>query len=92
MRIVNSIEREMVQSEWENWLADENVRCDKLKMVLEENGAGAKTKRSGSQKVMTSAMDEGKKETLREWYDTYCGSCKLDHQALMSERNSLASL
>ncbi|GKT87817.1 PH domain-containing protein [Colletotrichum tofieldiae] len=92
MRIVNSIEREMVQSEWENWLADENMRCDKLKTVLEENAAGAKTKRGGSQKVMTSAMDEGKKEKLREWYDTYCGSCKLDHQALMSERNSLASL
>ncbi|KAK2058081.1 PH domain-containing protein [Colletotrichum caudatum] len=92
MRIVNSIEREMMQSEWENWLADENMRCDKLKMVLEEGGAGAKTKRNGGQKVMTAAMDEGKKETLREWYDTYCGSCKLDHQALMSERNSLASL
>ncbi|TID01865.1 putative PH domain-containing protein C19A8.02 [Colletotrichum higginsianum] len=96
MRIVNSIEREMVQSEWENWLADENVRCDKLKTVLEEKGADTKdktkTKRSGSQKVMTATMDEDKKETLREWYDTYCGSCKMDHQALMSERNSLAGL
>ncbi|KAF6824643.1 PH domain-containing protein C19A8.02 [Colletotrichum plurivorum] len=90
MRIVNSIEREMVQSEWENWLADENVRCDKLKTVLESDGA--KSKRSGDQKVMTSNIDESKRETLREWYDTYCGSCKLDHAALMGERNSLAGL
>ncbi|KAF4824016.1 putative PH domain-containing protein [Colletotrichum tropicale] len=91
MRIVNSIEREMVQSEWENWLADENVRCDKLKTVLEADKS-TKTKRSGDQKVMAPKIDEGKRETLREWYDTYCGSCKLDHAALMSERNSLAGL
>lgn len=91
MRIVNSIEREMVQSEWENWLADENVRCDKLKTVLESDG-NTKSRRNGDQKVMASNIDEGKRETLREWYDTYCGSCKLDYTALMSERNSLASL
>lgn len=35
MRVVNSIEREMVQSEWENWLTDETMRCDQLKMVLD---------------------------------------------------------
>ncbi|OLN81630.1 putative PH domain-containing protein C19A8.02 [Colletotrichum chlorophyti] len=94
MRIVNSIEREMVQSEWENWLSDENVRCDKLRTVLEEDGsAGVKAKRNGNdQKVMTSKMDGDKKEALREWYDTYCGSCKLDQQALVSERNSLSGL
>lgn len=91
MRIVNSIEREMVQSEWENWLADENVRCDKLKTMLEADKS-TKTKRSGDQKVMAPKIDEGKRETLREWYDTYCGSCKLNHAALMSERNSLAGL
>ncbi|EXF73404.1 PH domain-containing protein [Colletotrichum fioriniae PJ7] len=95
MRIVNSIEREMVQSEWENWLSDETMRCEKLKTVLEEDGGSAKSKRGGGgsgQKVLTSNIDEGKKEALREWYDTYCGSCKLDHQALMSERSSLAGL
>ncbi|TDZ71842.1 putative PH domain-containing protein [Colletotrichum trifolii] len=93
MRIVNSIEREMVQSEWENWVADENVRCDKLKTVLDSSdGAGSKSKRSSDQKVIKGNIDEGKRETLREWYDTYCGSCKLDHAALMSERNTLAGL
>ncbi|EEY20612.1 conserved hypothetical protein [Verticillium alfalfae VaMs.102] len=46
MRVVNSIEREMVQSEWENWLADETTRCDQLRTVLGEEAA-AKTKRAG---------------------------------------------
>ena len=45
MRVVNSIEREMVQSEWENWLTDETMRCDQLKMVL--NGQAPAHHRSG---------------------------------------------
>lgn len=38
MRVVNSIEKEMIQSEWENWLADENLRCEQVKMMLAEKG------------------------------------------------------
>lgn len=34
MRMVNTIEHEMVQSEWENWLFDENLRCDQVGEVL----------------------------------------------------------
>ncbi|KAK3949039.1 hypothetical protein QBC32DRAFT_44327 [Pseudoneurospora amorphoporcata] len=34
MRVVNGIEREMIQSEWENWLADENLRCDQVSNML----------------------------------------------------------
>ncbi|EFX04020.1 transcription factor [Grosmannia clavigera kw1407] len=35
MRVVNSVEREMVQAEWETWLADENMRCDRARLMLE---------------------------------------------------------
>lgn len=34
MRVVNGIEREMIQSEWENWLADENLRCEQVSSML----------------------------------------------------------
>ncbi|KAK7751619.1 SNF1-interacting protein [Diatrype stigma] len=34
MRLVNTVEREMVRSEWENWLLDENLRCDQVGDVL----------------------------------------------------------
>ncbi|KAM7209235.1 hypothetical protein V8F20_000573 [Naviculisporaceae sp. PSN 640] len=34
MRVVNGIEREMMQSEWENWLLDENARCEQARSRL----------------------------------------------------------
>lgn len=36
MRIVNSVERELIQSEWENWLVDENLRCEHAGSILRE--------------------------------------------------------
>ncbi|RYP64051.1 hypothetical protein DL770_009260 [Monosporascus sp. CRB-9-2] len=34
MRLVNRVEREVMRSEWENWLLDENLRCDEVGEVL----------------------------------------------------------
>lgn len=44
LRVVNTVEREMVQSEWEGWLAGETRRCELAKEMLArydgERGAG----------------------------------------------------
>ncbi|KAK4218071.1 hypothetical protein QBC37DRAFT_306631 [Rhypophila decipiens] len=40
MRVVNGIEREMMQSEWENWLWDENARCEQAKSRKSEEEGG----------------------------------------------------
>ena len=37
MRVINSIEREILQAEWENWLIGENVKCKHLGTVLSHN-------------------------------------------------------
>jgi hypothetical protein len=87
MRIVNSIEREVVQSEWENWLADENLRCDQLKIVID--GKLDKSKRGTAQKILAQDDGDGRKAVLRQWYDEYCGSCRTDQQAVMVERASM---
>ncbi|KAI1861598.1 hypothetical protein JX265_009565 [Neoarthrinium moseri] len=53
MRMVNSVEREMLQSEWENWLLDENARCEQVGAVLrvwnasDDNDAAAKAGSGG---------------------------------------------
>lgn len=70
MRVVNSIEREMIESEWEVWLTDETARCNQLKMVLDRGKGGGhrgekrgdKAKRSAAgreqdQKAMASGTD-----------------------------------
>lgn len=58
MRVVNSIEKEMIQSEWENWLADENLRCEQVKMMLAEKGGNSTssaTTSSGKEAAATSS-------------------------------------
>ncbi|RBR06935.1 uncharacterized protein FIESC28_10878 [Fusarium coffeatum] len=93
MRVVNSIEREMLQSEWENWLVDEKVLCDELDTMLEqqdetkERKKGADTSKGskGSQKVM-EPISAKRRQVLEQWRDSYCGSCKQDYQVVMKER------
>ncbi|POR34828.1 Putative PH domain-containing protein C19A8.02 [Tolypocladium paradoxum] len=92
MRVVNSIEREMMQSEWENWLINEKSLCDDLDSLLrggDGDGRGADrgqpTGGSSTQKVLGS-MKEDRKKALEEWRDSYCGSCRKDLGAMMKER------
>jgi len=89
MRIVNSIEKEMVQSEWENWLADEVVRCDQIKAVLADAGGekrageGSKGAAGGSQRTKGRlGLDDKRIESLKQWQDVYCGSCRADRDEL----------
>ena len=88
MRVVNGIEREMMQSEWENWLADENGRCEQVRgLVLEDGGGGE----GQQQKVLLGGEGQGRKgaEALRTWYNEYCGSCEKDWRVMVGERKSL---
>ncbi|VUC28306.1 unnamed protein product [Clonostachys rosea] len=90
MRVVNSIEREILQSEWENWLMNESAQCDDLRAILDGDDENTKKKDNGrksksSQKVVESMTPE-KKEILREWKDKYCGSCQRDLQTVVAKR------
>lgn len=96
MRVVNSVEREMLQAEWENWLLDETTRCKQVQMMLQENyGKLSPTRRikeADSQQVLaakdqdrTARMDE-----LKKWQEEYCGSCKLEQERLLDGQKQLA--
>lgn len=92
MRVVNSIEREMLQSEWENWLIDEKSLCDELDIRLQRHSESSKKKKGsnakklgGTQKVIDDMSSERRRE-LEEWRDNHCGSCRADLRAVMKER------
>jgi hypothetical protein len=93
MRIVNSLEREMVQSEWENWLADENSRCDQLQIHLEAGEIKAKAMAEAqgesptlfAQRVVMGDKKDDRKSLLKSWHNEYCGSCRKDARALGEE-------
>lgn len=77
------MEREVMRSEWENWLADENARCEEVSAVLAaEAGRGKKGK--GKAKAV-----EGERERLegvKGWVEGYCGSCRGDMAGLRGEK------
>lgn len=80
MRVVNSVEREMLSAEWENWLLDESARCAQVHSMLQESrerGEGAATK--GEPLQQTGEPDE---RMLRRWQAEYCGSCRRDKERL----------
>ncbi|KAG5982634.1 hypothetical protein E4U55_001647 [Claviceps digitariae] len=91
MRVVNSIEREMLHSEWENWLGNEKALCDELATMLRDGTEDKPSKnyRSSAQKVIGS-LSKSRKEALEEWRDGYCGSCGRDLEGVMQARRSMA--
>jgi hypothetical protein len=92
MRVVNNVEREMLQAEWENWLLDENTRCKQAQMILRENrgniSPNRKIKGADSQRVLEAKERErsGRMDELRKWQEDYCGSCKLEQERLLDGR------
>jgi hypothetical protein len=103
MRLVNSVEMEMLRSEWENWLMDENFRCEQVGAALQEASSERGKSKADSikaqltQKVLSGGKGENdtkkqveREENLRDWYEEYCGSCRMDHDALIRERQVLS--
>ncbi|CAN8096681.1 unnamed protein product [Discula destructiva] len=99
MRVVNNIEKEMIQSEWENWLVDENLRCEQVKMMLDDKssssggsgGSSSKTAATtadvaGAKQKIMRPVDEKRVESLKGWHAEYCGSCSLEKGRLLETR------
>ena len=63
MRVVNGIDRAVIRAEWENWLMEENKRCQQLNSLLNNNDTG---------------MAEAVRMKLTDWYNGYCASCRLE--------------
>lgn len=88
MRVVNSIEREMLHSEWENWLMNEKSLCDDLGMILQsENSKQGGNKVKAAREKMQSMSGE-RKRALGEWRDKHCGSCQADYESVLADRRS----
>ncbi|XWW97587.1 hypothetical protein V2A60_005571 [Cordyceps javanica] len=92
LRVVNSIEGEMMQSEWENWLINENSLCDELGRVLglKHEQSEYKTafgKSAGGQKVLDPLPDH-QVEELKQWQESHCSSCRAEYRSVMKSRTA----
>ncbi|KAL6713487.1 SNF1-interacting protein [Lecanora helva] len=77
MRVVNSIEREMVQAEWESWLAEEGMRCSMMEGIIHSKSREEGRKdQQGAEKYGSNRTDE----EIRSWHREYCASCRREQE------------
>jgi hypothetical protein len=76
MRVVNSIEKEVLQTEWERWLTTENRRCRQIEAALKES-------ENNDTKVLIPDALAARGNDVREWYNDYCVSCRYEHDKLV---------
>ncbi|KIX04684.1 uncharacterized protein Z518_05554 [Rhinocladiella mackenziei CBS 650.93] len=63
-RVVNGMEKELMQGAWEQWVVDENRRCRAVEgLVLDDADQNSTTVN----------------EDVRSWYDDYCASCRNEY-------------
>ena len=75
MRVVNSIEREMLQAEYENWLLEEDVKCRHLGAILRQNTTELLAEKSNKAQLVLDG-EPRRLEEVRVWQQQYCESCK----------------
>ncbi|KAK5946525.1 SNF1-interacting protein [Knufia obscura] len=72
LRVVNSIEREVIQGEYERFAMDEHQRC--LSVAPLVNGTTSKDLIGGTKKEQAA---------LHSWYEEYCASCGVDYERVV---------
>lgn len=72
LRVVNRVEEEVVQAEWEDWVAEEDEKCRRVHVMLSEQ-----KKRGGKQEDKT-VEDQG----LGDDFTKYCDSCREEAVAI----------
>ena len=75
MRVVNTIEREVLQAEFENWLLEENVRCKHLGAILRQNDTELLAEKNGNGQHVLDG-EPRRLEEARVWQQRYCESCQ----------------
>lgn len=78
LRVVNSIEKEVVQAEWERWLRQELRRCQQVEVLLRKNDGedvGDVSEDASDQRVFA-----GLKGDIKQWYEKYCPSCQREQE------------
>lgn len=84
LRVINSIEQEMVEAEWEGWLDGETTKCKQVERLLREDHTRSANSNEGSsvgeQPIVGNEHPDWAQ--IQSWHQIYCGSC-------YGEKNSL---
>lgn len=78
LRVVNSIEREVVRAEWERWVQQESRRCRMIDTVLKDRGSSSDKESDDEIKHRLS----GREDDIEDWYKDYCLSCEQERKKM----------
>ncbi|PLB46767.1 putative transcription factor SipA3 [Aspergillus steynii IBT 23096] len=83
LRVVNSIEKEVIENEWERWLRQELRRCRQVEVLLHKSEAGDEVDLQAER--MSQTVFAGLSDDVRQWYDQYCTSCQREQEQLIGD-------
>lgn len=81
LRVVNNIEKEMVEAEWESWLLEESANCRQVAAMITQNFTKLSTMSSG-EIPQSLAANPRRLEEVRTWHKGYCESCSKEQEIL----------
>lgn len=82
LRVVNSIEREVIQSEWERWLRQEIRRCGQVEVLLGKDNGNYEAE------VQMDTVFAELTDDVEQWYGRYCTSCQKEQEFVgLSDRS-----
>ncbi|EKV07563.1 Transcription factor SipA3, putative [Penicillium digitatum] len=83
LRVVNSIEKEVIQTEWERWLREEVRRCRQVEVLLGKEATQGEDSQTGrtakAERVFAEHADN-----VKQWYEEYCSSCRMEQEQVIS--------
>ncbi|KAL8673367.1 MAG: hypothetical protein Q9168_002214 [Polycauliona sp. 1 TL-2023] len=88
MRVINSIERELVDAEWEGWVMDENAKCQQVKNLMGRNRTASFDRDVSAQtgNHPPVGMDSLDRTQVMSWHGVYCGSCAQEKEMMVAKQ------
>lgn len=88
LRLVNRVEKEVLQAEWERWVLQESRRCQALGSVLnhqsvERGDAGDDGYDDDNDSILFEKQFAGRPD-IEKWYKDYCLSCQREQKQIMN--------
>ncbi|OJD15268.1 hypothetical protein AJ78_04453 [Emergomyces pasteurianus Ep9510] len=87
LRVVNRIEKEVIQAEWERWLRQETQKCHVIEMLLNDRER-SNNPDSGSDEIISGfekRFAAAEIEDIQHWYNDYCLSCQREFEKIRGQ-------
>lgn len=86
LRLVNSIEKEVIQNEWERYLRDEIRRCRQVEVLLSGDDAEGDADTQAGRLAQAERVFAEHADDVKQWYEEYCSSCRNDLERVKQNR------